>query len=248
MATALSPADVLSTDFLDEEVPMTLQIGLVGKDGIVLASDKCMNELSRVRRSSLTSKIRHMENHGVAYAFAGDDCAVLVGQELEKWILRGNELRNDTKATLERVGNAVFRQEKRRIGARGTWTETDRRLTVVLYANPLELWQLSIRKNSIARRYENKVIAGDEKNSAVFFSEQYYDSSKTVAELLLLATHVMSMGHERNKDAVQGLEIFVVRHTPDGFTEVGLVPENELEVLSNTSKALDTMIRSCLYA
>ncbi len=46
---------------------MTLQVGFVGTDGILLASDTEM--VRATRDTSATSKIRDLPNHGVAYSF-----------------------------------------------------------------------------------------------------------------------------------------------------------------------------------
>ena len=58
----------------DEELPVTLQIGLVGTDGILLASDQQTNNTSpgpQITTSHLTSKILKHDKNGLAACWSG---------------------------------------------------------------------------------------------------------------------------------------------------------------------------------
>ena len=74
-----------------EEVPATLQVGMIGKDGWVLASDRVRADTDGIRVRSHTQKIIVLDSLGLSYSFYGDDCAIIAGDQL---IENGDKLRD----------------------------------------------------------------------------------------------------------------------------------------------------------
>lgn len=67
----------------EEEIPMTLQLALLGTDGLVFASDKKGTfSKDRVRTSSTTTKLFWDRTNGIVCAASGDDLAAQVAAEL----------------------------------------------------------------------------------------------------------------------------------------------------------------------
>ena len=74
----------------EERGPVTLQVVLVGSDGVVIASDTCVERVDRERRHSyrITESSRKIVIlPGLAYVFAGDDCAKEIGAIVAKKII-----------------------------------------------------------------------------------------------------------------------------------------------------------------
>ena len=96
---------------------------MIGKDGILLASDKCMVELSVARNTSLSSKIIHLPEFKVFYCFAGDDCSWLAGQDLQNK-LRDGFNSQDIPQELQSIGNTRWKTERDKFESRLTrWHE-----------------------------------------------------------------------------------------------------------------------------
>jgi hypothetical protein len=226
---------------------MTLQVGMIASDGILIASDKCMTELSSARSTSLMSKIIHLREFKTFYCFSGDDCAWLAGQDFQKKLRAGFNF-DDTIQELQSIGNVRWQTEKNEFESKSRrWVEdADRRLTIAFYGrNPAELWHLKIAKQSQAIPIFDKRISGDLSNTAVFFSERYFRNQNrlNLTALKKLAAHVILMGHELNQPSVDGLEIMTFRY---GDELAQSATETELAELQEFSLTLDSYIQSRL--
>jgi len=80
-----------------EEVPVTLQVGMIGKDGWVLASDRVRIDTEGIRVRSHIQKIFMLESEGLSYSFYGDDLAIITGDRLQENSDKLNELANETR-------------------------------------------------------------------------------------------------------------------------------------------------------
>ena len=56
-----------------EDIPVTFQVGMVGSDGVVLASDRCYTRHDSARSSYEGDKIFVAENKPLALCAAGED-------------------------------------------------------------------------------------------------------------------------------------------------------------------------------
>src|SRR5205809_8004096 len=86
-----------------EEIPVTFQIGIVGSDGILLASDRATTRINGYRGSPfMATKITTVGDF-LAYCCAGDDTAITLSNEIEKNIDRADIEELDLKSTLIKV-------------------------------------------------------------------------------------------------------------------------------------------------
>src|SRR5271163_4233158 len=90
-----------------EEVPVTLQVGMIGKDGWVLASDRVRIDTEGIRVRSHIQKIFMLESEGLSYSFYGDDLAIITGDRLQENSDKLNELADETRLRqwLRELGN-----------------------------------------------------------------------------------------------------------------------------------------------
>lgn len=200
------PITVLSSD---EEFPMTMQVAMVGTDGIVLASDtQWMNNERDVRHTSTASKIKIHYEKGVAIACAR---SLALASRVADDLL--DELSDVDWSLLEM--RAIPIAEK--VLDAATNNRSDFQCLIVTSRPTLAAFHLCSgvypqQKHPTCQRIPNCQVAGDTVNPAVFWSERYYWRSSLrheIQQLVALAAQVICSAHELSKDAISGLEIVV---------------------------------------
>lgn len=218
---------------------MTLQIGLVGSDGIVLASDTCMTRFNQnARESSDATKILRYEHDAIA--FAGDDCSYFVARDIRDLLRRGTFNFLEAEQELVKVTEERWKTESARLGDR--WIPGLDRCVLAILSGVL--WRVDIACASAVHCIRSRSIAGDSSNTARFFSELYSDVHKGFAELVFLAAHVVIMANRLNPMAVQGLEI--VTYSSD-TKKLSVLQAPEIEDLVSRSHELEKVMRAALY-
>jgi hypothetical protein len=217
-----------------DEVPVTFQIGMVGSDGVLLASDRLVTRFIPHRATSEIVKIVVREDLGLAYCCSGDDSFA-------------NRVRIILDAHLGKKAIPIesHLSEGIEVARRGGNLGQGSVLIAYLTPRKVYLYQLEMTQKppDFACAVLDRWSIGDQTNAAVFFSEQYLPKSPPppVASLVSLAAHTVLMAHARNPTGVGGLDITVC--TMDGFYSL---PEKELSALRQKSSALDSDIRSRL--
>ena len=104
-----------SSDTTSEEFPMTLIVGIVGADGIILAADKAQRERTDdgTYQQSLTKKIFHNPGRPFwACACSGDRSSIAVAQSVGRLCdaMAGDErpIAYEFKKCLEDIGNQTW--------------------------------------------------------------------------------------------------------------------------------------------
>jgi hypothetical protein len=229
---------------------MTILVGMVGSDGIILAADQCrmrpaQNEAEFDDRM-LGRKITHVAKHKVAYAVAGDDLTDKVAHGLIEALDGGTlELSEYMEQSLEKVIDQKIAELQK---DRKTWEEiykqfTERTLLVVFYGmQEPQLWRLRVQAPSSAKRVDGMTIAGALGNSARFFN-YYFQSHVPIRRLLPLASHAVLMGCRIDSLMIEGLDIATFDATGYHFFD-----ENQKAPLRERSAKLDALIRKRLFA
>ncbi len=216
---------------------MTLQVVLIGEDGFVLASDEQMTRYEGGARStSLTEKIFINSAKNVICACAGDNVT-----EFAADMIMASGLGRDPRTTLKETGAEAW---KLRFGENKPPVDEVKQLrTVIVATSDSQVWALSISSTSSVWQIKDKFVTGDPANSARFFVEHYFPEERTgVDRLLLLAAHVICMGHVDNPRSIKGLRMIACR---DGVFTV--FREEEIEKLKEESKRLHDRIREGLF-
>ncbi len=86
---------------------MTLQVALVGADGIVLASDRCVTIKREKRRYEMRTKIFYDENKGIASCWAKN---LVPAEEVAKQIIEKMPEAHfiDPKSSMETIAKSVL--------------------------------------------------------------------------------------------------------------------------------------------
>jgi hypothetical protein len=230
---------------------MTLQIGIVGTDGIVLASDTKILSVEQhpytelpARSSSMGSKF--VERDGFVCCWSGDDISRSVVDNIcaTKW--DKGKGKNDVQNYLD----DATRKEK---------VPADDKVRKAIVVDPEDsLWEISIRgtvdiqeapeNTSYARSVYCKVATGDNSNNARYWPNCHLADVQNpylqTKELLLLAAHTILMGAKDNPTGVGGLEIRVIQK---GVRPSRRLTEEEIKYLTRRSEELTQTIQTSLF-
>ena len=183
---------------------MTLQIAMICDEGWLLASDRRRTESSALRVRSSTDKIVVSAKLGIAYSCFGDDCAVLVGDELMSNLPSPNPESGEAfRLWLIALGNKTWeRLTKNGVTAGISASHTSRGLIICLENSPAKFWLLGIGQQSNAVPITDKYVSGDSRNTARFFVERYHSADLALSRLMLLAVHTIATAEKLNPAAV----------------------------------------------
>jgi hypothetical protein len=188
---------------------MTMQVAMVGTDGIILASDtKWANTQRRgnleSRDTSLATKIQIDERHGVAIGCSMNmETATAIGDAIVAE-LSDQDWRDPIHPT-QVIGQRVLDSLRERNLFQCLIVST--RPTLRLFK--LESATINGEPNrAICRQIKDKAIGGDNANAAVFWTERYY-KPKPVQALLSLAAQLIVDSVKFNSGFIGGLEIVI---------------------------------------
>jgi len=184
---------------------MTMQIGMIGTDGIVLASD------TKYTRSPL------FECDAKRYGFASSKIGISDDGRIAA--TRAMNMRYATHAACSIISGLqndmhlrdVYTDYTHKIEGIGTSAALDFDAEcIVAFADPEpSMYRFRSGKSDSENRCQkilNKIPAGDVSNSAVFWSERYY-ARVPVSRLIRLAAQVVVSAGEINNGGIEGLEI-----------------------------------------
>ncbi len=156
---------------------MTLQVALVGTDGIVLASDRKniqpASTQAKGRQSSITTKIAINKANKIAVAWAGHEVAEIIGKEI---LLHSQD--SDWEYPLsgiQSIGEAVYQKTKTNF-PQGDRIEGE--VIVVLAGVLSKFYAVRISPDlCTCNPYFDKRVTGDMDNPAIYFTEAYYQKT-----------------------------------------------------------------------
>lgn len=188
-----------------EEFPMTMQVGMVASDGVLLASDKQWVESSAFNHSFLSVKMGMNAAGTVAVACARSmELSVEIGQRILHELTPGDW--ESPQLRIEEIAREVLR------GAEDPARRDAQCLIVSRLPSPrlYRLW--TGRVNGAhgmphCRQVENKAVTGDTMNAGVYWLERCYRSDRTMAELAPLAAQVIVSSAILNPAGIGGMHM-----------------------------------------
>jgi hypothetical protein len=223
----------------ESDPPMTLQVALVGTDGIVLASDqKWGATVRRTWATFMASKIRIDHKRGIAVTCARSDAGVVAARMILSRFKPGEEHFQYPLQPLEELGDEAFRE----VAQASSFPLSEGDVLVVFSRDLEKVYHLTVGRNSTCRAITDKVFAGHDINPAIYFAERHYQRL-LIEDLAFLAAHTILMGAKLNPSGIHGLEMIFCR--PDGFTAVS---ETKLNEYRRRSEQLDTQLNQTLIA
>ena len=228
---------------------MTFQVGLIGTDGMILASDKRITRVdatgadatSRGRtlhHGGTSAKITCNEQGSIIYCAAGGHLGEAIAREYMKAPVEG-DIGKELLAARERVesNNPAFSEGEL--------------LLAQIVDGRAGLWHMDVRPGvwSAPHRVEDKVQIGDAGNLAAFFVEMYAPTPlrglRTVVELKFLAAHSIRVAGLLNPAFVGDLEMWIHRTGQECFIQV---EDDEIRTLISRSDALTEELSSKLFS
>lgn len=235
-----------------EEIPVTFQIGMLGSDGVLLASDTCVTYGSHlegsIRRTEPVRKIEIDRVKNFAFCWAGDDLGVLTAEAITATI--SEAAYGDFKAFLRICANTAVEnsQALRRINPNRHFGACT--FLIVAPTSGMVLWKLQVQNvpGQLTIMIDPKdlmgakIFAGDQASVALFFTERYFpgDRKLRIEDLVPLAAHTVLMAGKFN-DGVSGLQIVLCR--PEGFQELS---EEDIAGRLRWSAEVDSQIERLL--
>ncbi|HEY3770650.1 MAG TPA: hypothetical protein VGN44_18395 [Candidatus Angelobacter sp.] len=201
---------------------MTIQIGMIGTDGIVLASDTKLQRGQKVRHTNGSTKIRINHEHRLAISCARDMVlAHTIADSIIDHIPDGNwhfptfPIRDIAK------------------DMRGDGCGQAQCLIVSVKSKP-RLFVLDVGTmtggGTDCSEINDKCVIGDTVNPAVFWSEKYY-KPLPISQLASLAAHLIVSAGKLNSATIRGLEM--VMCDDSGFRRLAKGSIDELESKAN---------------
>jgi 20S proteasome alpha/beta subunit len=227
-------------EYCIEELPVTLQVGLVGADGWIIASDtREILDADGMELSSSTQKLYN--NDAFALSFSGDEWSRRMRDEIIQEL--ANASIDSQRAVVSKSRPEVWKQIP--ISAR---FRTTRRLLFGSANDLTHLYEISVAEQTSTNRKQDFVTAGHLGNPAQFFIQHYYIEKagqrggikNTVDRLKLLAAHTIVQA-ARHNNRVDGLEMVVCR-TNGNRAVCERVPESEITNLIIESDNIDQQL------
>jgi hypothetical protein len=207
--------------FIEEEIPMTMQIALRAKDGLVVASDTKIRtteqEFPAKEYSPFgivnSSKVRVSKRHDILVALEGGGVGESdPAQQMVDYLSSEHEVSDGLSELLGKWGNRYFE-------AKFQGQKHEFPLFRLLVVNPptgyLPFWKLRVRQTSTCQSSSTFMVNGNDSNSAIFWPE-YFKCDKQLHDLpttVRIAALTILMGSQLNPYGVGGLEIWKYDHT-----------------------------------
>lgn len=220
---------------------MTMQVGMVGTDGILLASDTLWTQnpvLATKRwgrpRSFTKSKIKISNAKGMAISCARDmDIACEIADKIMNG-LQPSDFSDPIPRIIE-IGTDVSSLEK----------DTAQCLIVLMRPSMHLFWFQSAMENgqrvTSCENSEPMAIAGDNLNPAIFWAEKYCRPPCSIDKLIPIAAHLVIGARQFNPSVIDGLEI--VRCRESGIQHLSEISIAELKVkVADWDKQIDRLL------
>lgn len=234
-------------------IPMTMQVGLVGLGGIVLASDTRITtepagvtseKIGRaIRCAAACSKIKFSDNGSMAISCAEDvESACLVAEHIIS-DLTAEELANPDLIpdAITRIAETVLSNGKRGVQCLVVLADHGGLLFRLQYGqtdpkNPNSDWKAACGP-CITRGF-----AGDVTNPAIYWAEQYHCEFLPVRQLVPLAAQLIISAHQLNNGFVDGLEIVICEDS-----KISLLPPAQVAELKAKAGKLNKTIGAMVF-
>lgn len=227
-----------------EDIPVTFQIGIVGTDGVLLASDVRARSTAGFRDgisagvdfSATTEKLFCYPEFHHAYCIAGNDNTIWrVGHCAHENIKKHGNTFLDHETVRSLLWDSV-NEICKSIGPIGSKYYGSMLLSYQGQQS-VDLWRVNLNGfgpgvNAVL----DKTFEGDAANSAAFFLVQYYRAAP-IKQLLPLAAHCVLTAAKLNPTGVEGLEIVV-----STLEQTRKLEKQELSALKQASETLEAAI------
>lgn len=215
---------------------MTLQIGIVGSDGIILASDRLVNSPFDNWGVARTPTSKFHRSDRVACCWSGDRCAEYAAKFISesKW-----DEPVQMRDIFEDCGNRAWAVACGDSKVPRDQVSTPKKVLIAA-SEDCTLWELDVYKVSIASPMPVKAMAGDQWTTITHLLNNYIPASprSPIGNLIGMAAYMIYMGHKENSAGIDGLELAIIRK---GESPVFLSGEQERELERLSQSAYESI-------
>ncbi len=193
---------------------MTLQVGFLGSDGFLIASDRkaCAGDFPSMQQTAETRKIVASELNECFCAVAGDQFGLRLARDLLDMLPRGQfnsdyEIVNYLNRAFEPCQHIYSSKPK------------ECPLLIIgfpqkkLAPNVSKLWRVSFEDTCLSCGVAlDKAYGGQLSNPAIFWGERYYQQTYPLNKLKYLAAHVILEGNVIRPGLIEGLDLLIAEN------------------------------------
>ena len=206
---------------------MTLQIGLVGSDGIVLASDRLVN-VYEGGDYTLSLRSKFYSNDGVVCCWSGD----AVARHAAAYVSDSEWSDTDRDKQLRSCSDRAWQLQFGTLKVPMVQQMTRRKL-LVAFPSDCSLWEVELSDSSLAERVLDKTVAGSDRTTIKHLINNYVPrDSVSVDRLVLIAAHAILIGHREQNGDIDGLQVSIIKK---GEPPLFLSTEQENELIKRSS-------------
>ncbi len=224
--------------FSQEGIPLTMQVGMLACDGIIIASDTQATHLPKqLSEGQVGQAIRYHTSH--TKIKTGTEMFVSYAQDMKTGESVANAIlssftSNDPQEAIERISASI--PEKERHNVQG-----------LIAVPPYQLFrfQLAVIDGEWTPTCTPVLgidFAGDMTNAAIYWCSRYHDETITVEQLLPLAAYMISCSHHMNTAGIGGLEIVTC-----DTTGINYVSRERILELRRKANEIDKDIRQMIF-
>ena len=182
---------------LNLEKPMTLQVGLSGKNGFVIASDRlvqCRQSLGSPMHSGKSSKIQTFPERGLVVAYAGENPPTSFGYRLrDAW---------GTKSPDENVKE----ESEKWFKANPTSHVSRESEIIVAHVGDAALWQILGAGDKATVGQYDRLSTRNSMSLAPFLPEHFYSPESPISTLETLAALTIWYGERQGNTTIRDLD------------------------------------------
>ncbi len=182
---------------------MTLQVGLVGSDGVVLASDRLVNT-SDQGGAIFKKTNKFIVSKDVVCCWSEDE----VGRAAASRIRDLEWSQAATDAGLRSCANEAWASKfPNPIPDSRAWP----RKVLVAFLSNCSLWEVEVRPDAFVKQILDRTIVGSMRSTAQHLTNNYFpDSPQPVERLIFLAAYTILMGAREDGASIAGLQIAIL--------------------------------------
>lgn len=203
---------------------MTLQVGLDGENGLVITSDRLLQQFEGGGKSIDRRFSKFFSAPGLTCCWSGDTIAEHTANSIRRVWMEHPFAKSAVQNELQHAGDISWAEHEALAERRGHPLNLGVTRKVIVACHD-ELWLLEVCRPRSLAHSRSRVVAGDAENTACHFINKYgTDPNLPVSRLITLAAYAVIVAGDENPTGISGLEIAVI---PKGAEVFFLTAEQE---------------------
>lgn len=183
---------------------MTLQVGLVGENGLVITSDRLLQQFENGGKNIDWRFSKFFTAPGLTCCWSGDTISEHAAHDIRRTWMEHPFEKSSIQDQLERIGDAAWAEQEALAQRRGQPLNLGVTRKIIVACHD-ELWLLEVCLPRSLAHSRSRVVAGDAENTARHFINKYgTDPTLPISRLITLAAYVVIVAGDENPVECQG--------------------------------------------